>query len=116
MSARDGVQYQRHAFYSKTSLQDAHLAKVPENDVEMLHFQLNPKNWSFISEVREACRLLRKTGAEWIQARKRAMQNGEVPKDILTQIIKAAGKGLWHKCFRLDKEKSNYPHFKQCSK
>lgn len=93
MSARDGVQYQRHTFYGKTSLQDVHIEKVLESDFEMLHFQLNPKNWSFIREVREACRLLRKTGAEWIQARKTAMQNGEVPKDILTQIIKAARKG-----------------------
>ncbi|CAG14425.1 unnamed protein product, partial [Tetraodon nigroviridis] len=59
-------------------------------------FTLNPKNWSFIKEVREACCLLRKTGAEWIQQRRTAMQNGEVPKDILTQIIKAASKGNWH--------------------
>lgn len=44
-------------------------------------------------EVRGACRLLRQTGAQWIQQRKTAMRNGEVPKDILTQIIKSAGKG-----------------------
>eukprot|EP00066_Takifugu_rubripes_P011050 XP_003979406.1 PREDICTED: cholesterol 24-hydroxylase-like [Takifugu rubripes] len=55
-------------------------------------FMLNPKNWSFIREVRGACRLLRQTGAQWIQQRKTAMRNGEVPKDILTQIIKSAGK------------------------
>uniref|UniRef100_A0A674MVM9 Cholesterol 24-hydroxylase n=1 Tax=Takifugu rubripes TaxID=31033 RepID=A0A674MVM9_TAKRU len=55
---------------------------------------LNPKNWSFIREVRGACRLLRQTGAQWIQQRKTAMRNGEVPKDILTQIIKSAGKVL----------------------
>nr|AUX14953.1 cytochrome p450 CYP46A4 [Kryptolebias marmoratus] len=54
-------------------------------------FQFNPKNRRFIKEVREACRLLRTTGAQWIQRRKTAMQNGEdVPKDILTQIIKTA--------------------------
>ncbi|KAM9703855.1 cholesterol 24-hydroxylase-like [Menidia menidia] len=54
-------------------------------------FQLNPKNWPFINEVTEACRLLRTTGAEWIHTRKTAMQNGEdVPKDILTQIIKTS--------------------------
>lgn len=98
MFARDGVQCQRHTFCGKTSLQDAHMEKVLERDMEMLHVQLNPKNWSFIREVREACRLLRRTGAEWIQERKAAMQNGEVPKDILTQIIKAAGKGHWHQC------------------
>ncbi|XP_072218528.1 cholesterol 24-hydroxylase-like [Leuresthes tenuis] len=54
-------------------------------------FEFNPKNRSFINEVREACRLLRATGAEWIRKRKAAMQNGDdVPKDILTQIIKTA--------------------------
>ncbi|XP_030260221.1 cholesterol 24-hydroxylase [Sparus aurata] len=56
-------------------------------------FALNPKNRPFVNEVRESCRLLRTTGAKWIQDRKTAMQNGdEVPKDILTQIIKSAGK------------------------
>ncbi|XP_070704854.1 cholesterol 24-hydroxylase-like [Pempheris klunzingeri] len=56
-------------------------------------FELNPKNRPFINEVREACRLLRTTGAQWINDRKTAMQNGDdVPKDILTQIIKSAGK------------------------
>ncbi|KAK7907138.1 hypothetical protein WMY93_015750 [Mugilogobius chulae] len=55
-------------------------------------FQYKPQNWPFISEVREACRLLRSTGAQWINERKTAIQNGEnVPKDILTQIIKSAG-------------------------
>uniref|UniRef100_A0A8C6KRX7 Cytochrome P450 family 46 subfamily A member 1 n=1 Tax=Nothobranchius furzeri TaxID=105023 RepID=A0A8C6KRX7_NOTFU len=54
-------------------------------------FEYNPKNRRFIKEAREACRLLRKTGAEVIQKRKTAMQNDEdVPKDILTQIIKTA--------------------------
>nr|XP_033504800.1 cholesterol 24-hydroxylase-like [Epinephelus lanceolatus] len=56
-------------------------------------FEYNPKNRPFIKEVRDACCLLRTTGAQWIQNRKTAMQNGEdVPKDILTQIIKTAGK------------------------
>ncbi|XP_053193219.1 cholesterol 24-hydroxylase-like [Scomber japonicus] len=56
-------------------------------------FEFKPKNRSFMNEVREACRLLRTTGAQWIQNRKTAMQNGDdVPKDILTQIIKSAGK------------------------
>ncbi|XP_070781468.1 cholesterol 24-hydroxylase-like [Enoplosus armatus] len=56
-------------------------------------FAFNPKNRPFIKEVREACRLLRTTGAQWINDRKIAMRNGDdVPKDILTQIIKTAGK------------------------
>ncbi|XP_005724928.1 cholesterol 24-hydroxylase-like isoform X2 [Pundamilia nyererei] len=54
-------------------------------------FEFNPKNRRYINEVREACRLLRKTGAQWIAERKAAIENGdEVPKDILTQIIKTA--------------------------
>ncbi|XP_070843790.1 cholesterol 24-hydroxylase-like [Chaetodon trifascialis] len=56
-------------------------------------FQFNPKNWPVINEVKEACHLLRTTGAKWINERKTAMRNGDdVPKDILTQIIKSAGK------------------------
>ncbi|KAM7395738.1 hypothetical protein PAMA_007152 [Pampus argenteus] len=56
-------------------------------------FEFDPRNRSFINEVREACHLLRTTGAQWIQERKTAMQNNDdVPKDILTQIIKTAGK------------------------
>ncbi len=63
-------------------------------DPNLFLFQFNPKNRSFINEVREACQLLRTTGAKLIQERKTAMQKGEdVPKDILTQIIKSAGKG-----------------------
>ncbi|XP_072301020.1 cholesterol 24-hydroxylase-like [Eucyclogobius newberryi] len=55
-------------------------------------FEYKPQNWPFINEVRDACRLLRSTGAQWINERKTALQNGEdVPKDILTQIIKSAG-------------------------
>ncbi|XP_024146435.1 cholesterol 24-hydroxylase [Oryzias melastigma] len=54
-------------------------------------FQFKPKNRPFVKEVREACRLLRSTGAKWVHQRKTAMQNGEeVPKDILTQIIKTS--------------------------
>ncbi|XP_019738247.1 cholesterol 24-hydroxylase [Hippocampus comes] len=56
-------------------------------------FRLHPKNWAFVEEVRAACKLLRSTGTEWIQNRKLALQSGaDVPKDILTQIIKSAGK------------------------
>ncbi|XP_054617410.1 cholesterol 24-hydroxylase-like isoform X2 [Dunckerocampus dactyliophorus] len=52
-------------------------------------FQLYPKNWAFVKEVREACKLLRSTGAQWIHNRKVAIESGrDVPKDILTQIIK----------------------------
>uniref|UniRef100_A0AAY5KVI2 Cytochrome P450, family 46, subfamily A, polypeptide 1, tandem duplicate 3 n=1 Tax=Esox lucius TaxID=8010 RepID=A0AAY5KVI2_ESOLU len=57
----------------------------------LIHFQLNPKNWKFISEVKDAAKLLRITGRQWINKRKMAVQNGEdVPKDILTQILKTA--------------------------
>ncbi|CAJ1077233.1 cholesterol 24-hydroxylase-like [Xyrichtys novacula] len=56
-------------------------------------FEFKPGNRPFINEVRKACRLLRSTGARWIQDRKTALKNGDdVPKDILTQIIKTAGK------------------------
>ncbi|XP_034018676.1 cholesterol 24-hydroxylase-like isoform X2 [Thalassophryne amazonica] len=56
-------------------------------------FEFKPKNWPIVKEVREACRLLRATGSKWISERRAAIQNGEdVPKDILTQIIKTADK------------------------
>ncbi|XP_046877031.1 cholesterol 24-hydroxylase-like [Hypomesus transpacificus] len=56
-------------------------------------FQYNPKNRKCVREVREAIQLLRNTGAKWVNERKEAIQSGEyVPKDILTQIIKAANK------------------------
>uniref|UniRef100_A0A674B6M0 Cholesterol 24-hydroxylase-like n=1 Tax=Salmo trutta TaxID=8032 RepID=A0A674B6M0_SALTR len=52
-------------------------------------FQLYPKNKKFINEVKKSCQLLRSTGRQWINERKMAVQNGEdVPKDILTQILK----------------------------
>uniref|UniRef100_A0A8C9WPH1 Cholesterol 24-hydroxylase n=1 Tax=Scleropages formosus TaxID=113540 RepID=A0A8C9WPH1_SCLFO len=52
-----------------------------------------PWKWKFIKEVKDAIKLLRKTGEKCITERKRAMRNGEsVPKDILTQILKSAGK------------------------
>ncbi|KAK2856495.1 hypothetical protein Q5P01_005230 [Channa striata] len=57
--------------------------------VRDVFFEFKPKNKPFINKVREACHLLCITGAQWIRERKTAMQNGEdVPKDILTQIIK----------------------------
>ncbi|XP_041661038.1 cholesterol 24-hydroxylase-like [Cheilinus undulatus] len=56
-------------------------------------FEYKPKNRQFVNEVREACRLLRTTGAKWINERQTSVRNGDdVPKDILTQIIKTAGK------------------------
>ncbi|KAM3860915.1 cholesterol 24-hydroxylase-like [Diretmus argenteus] len=56
-------------------------------------FRLNPNNREFINKVREACKMLRSTGEKWINDRKVAIQNGDdVPKDILTQIIRTAGK------------------------
>uniref|UniRef100_A0A674B745 Cholesterol 24-hydroxylase-like n=1 Tax=Salmo trutta TaxID=8032 RepID=A0A674B745_SALTR len=56
-------------------------------------FQLYPKNKKFINEVKKSCQLLRSTGRQWINERKMAVQNGEdVPKDILTQILKTADK------------------------
>ncbi|XP_078131581.1 cholesterol 24-hydroxylase-like [Sander vitreus] len=58
-----------------------------------IFYEYKLKNRPFIKKVREACHLLRTTGAKWINDRKTAMQNGDdVPKDILTQIIKTAGK------------------------
>uniref|UniRef100_A0AAQ5X240 Cytochrome P450, family 46, subfamily A, polypeptide 1, tandem duplicate 4 n=1 Tax=Amphiprion ocellaris TaxID=80972 RepID=A0AAQ5X240_AMPOC len=54
-------------------------------NVRDIFFEYVPKNWPFVKEVRDACRLLRTTGAQWIHERKTAINNGdEVPKDILT--------------------------------
>uniref|UniRef100_A0A3Q0REX4 Cholesterol 24-hydroxylase n=1 Tax=Amphilophus citrinellus TaxID=61819 RepID=A0A3Q0REX4_AMPCI len=59
--------------------------------VRDMFFEFKPKNRAYVNKVREAARLLRTTGAKWISERKTAIQNGdEVPKDILTQIIKSA--------------------------
>uniref|UniRef100_A0A8C2I534 Cholesterol 24-hydroxylase n=1 Tax=Cyprinus carpio TaxID=7962 RepID=A0A8C2I534_CYPCA len=53
--------------------------------------QLFPKNWKTVQQIKDAAELLRKTGEKWIQKRKTAIENGEdVPKDILTQILKTA--------------------------
>uniref|UniRef100_A0A672ZYI5 Cytochrome P450, family 46, subfamily A, polypeptide 1, tandem duplicate 4 n=1 Tax=Sphaeramia orbicularis TaxID=375764 RepID=A0A672ZYI5_9TELE len=61
-------------------------------NLSLSNIQLNPKNRPFINEVREACRLLRATGAQWIHDRKTAIKNGvDVPKDVLIQILKTAG-------------------------
>nr|XP_061806420.1 cholesterol 24-hydroxylase-like [Nerophis lumbriciformis] len=62
-------------------------------NIRDVFFRFNPKNWAFVEEVRAACKLLRSTGSEWINNRREAIQSGgDVPKDILTQIIKSAGK------------------------
>lgn len=71
----------------------------PVVHLESAYSQFNPKNRRYVKEAREACRLLRRTGARVIHERKIAMQNGEdVPKDILTQIIKTAATGYVKKC------------------
>uniref|UniRef100_A0A8K9WTP7 Cholesterol 24-hydroxylase n=1 Tax=Oncorhynchus mykiss TaxID=8022 RepID=A0A8K9WTP7_ONCMY len=57
------------------------------------YIYLTFQNKKFINEVKKSCQLLRSTGRQWINERKMAVQNGEdVPKDILTQILKTAGK------------------------
>uniref|UniRef100_A0AAQ6A1N0 Cholesterol 24-hydroxylase n=1 Tax=Amphiprion ocellaris TaxID=80972 RepID=A0AAQ6A1N0_AMPOC len=67
------------------------LPKAIEACLKGMVYNYVPKNWPFVKEVRDACRLLRTTGAQWIHERKTAINNGdEVPKDILTQIIKSA--------------------------
>lgn len=54
-----------------------------------------PWHWKFVKEVEDSAELLRKTGKECIEKRKRAVKNGEeVPDDILTQILKSAGKSV----------------------
>ncbi|KAG7508919.1 cholesterol 24-hydroxylase-like [Solea senegalensis] len=56
-------------------------------------FAWKPSNRQYINEVKKAGQLLRSTGAQWINDRKAALRNGEdVPKDILTHIIKSADK------------------------
>ncbi|KAM9798342.1 cholesterol 24-hydroxylase-like [Neosynchiropus ocellatus] len=65
------------------------------HSIRDISFRFKPGNRAFIKKVREACRLLRVTGAKCIRDRKAAMQNGEdVPNDILTKIIETAGQAL----------------------
>uniref|UniRef100_A0A8C7JX13 Cholesterol 24-hydroxylase-like n=1 Tax=Oncorhynchus kisutch TaxID=8019 RepID=A0A8C7JX13_ONCKI len=69
----------------------------PQIPTRPLHFILSlyPKNKKFINEVKKSCQLLRSTGRQWINERKMAVQNGEdVPKDILTQILKTAEENI----------------------
>uniref|UniRef100_A0AAR2INE8 Cytochrome P450, family 46, subfamily A, polypeptide 1, tandem duplicate 4 n=1 Tax=Pygocentrus nattereri TaxID=42514 RepID=A0AAR2INE8_PYGNA len=52
-------------------------------------FTLFPRNKKKVQEIKEAVKLLRTTGSQWINQRKSAVENGDdVPKDILTQILK----------------------------
>ncbi|KAL1254370.1 hypothetical protein QQF64_016599, partial [Cirrhinus molitorella] len=60
-------------------------------DIREPFFALYPKNWKTVQQIKDAVELLRTTGEKWIQNRKTAIENGEnVPKDILTQILKTA--------------------------
>ncbi|NP_001079780.1 cytochrome P450 family 46 subfamily A member 1, gene 2 L homeolog [Xenopus laevis] len=55
----------------------------------MLKFSLGKRG--FIREVQSSVRLLRQTGKECIERRQKQIQDGEeIPKDILTQILKGA--------------------------
>ncbi|XP_078516271.1 cholesterol 24-hydroxylase-like [Lissotriton helveticus] len=56
-----------------------------------------PGNRQLVKDVRESVRLLRQTGKECIERRKKALENGEeIPMDILTQILKS--EALEEKC------------------
>ncbi|XP_042302570.1 cholesterol 24-hydroxylase-like [Sceloporus undulatus] len=52
-------------------------------------FEYMPGNRKTVNEIQKSLRLLRRTGKECIEQRRKAIQNGEeVPLDILTQILK----------------------------
>ncbi|XP_076872865.1 cholesterol 24-hydroxylase-like [Brachyhypopomus gauderio] len=54
-------------------------------------FRFLPWNKTKVQEIQDAVKLLRTTGAKWINQRRKAVENGEdVPKDILSQILKTA--------------------------
>nr|XP_056706863.1 LOW QUALITY PROTEIN: cholesterol 24-hydroxylase-like [Euleptes europaea] len=54
-------------------------------------FEYMPWNRKMVKEVQESLRLIRRTGKECIERRRKAIQNGEeIPVDILTQILKNA--------------------------
>uniref|UniRef100_A0A672ZY12 Cytochrome P450, family 46, subfamily A, polypeptide 1, tandem duplicate 4 n=1 Tax=Sphaeramia orbicularis TaxID=375764 RepID=A0A672ZY12_9TELE len=91
MSGTDSFLYGFNAGVKSVELLIILLIFQSEN-LSLSNIQLNPKNRPFINEVREACRLLRATGAQWIHDRKTAIKNGvDVPKDVLIQILKTAG-------------------------
>ncbi|XP_036416432.1 LOW QUALITY PROTEIN: cholesterol 24-hydroxylase-like [Colossoma macropomum] len=55
-------------------------------------FTLFPRNKKKVQEIKDAVELLRTTGSQWIHQRKSAVENGDdVPKDVLTQMLKTAG-------------------------
>ncbi|XP_043930623.1 cholesterol 24-hydroxylase-like [Protopterus annectens] len=59
--------------------------------VQNPYMQYMPQHRKFVKDVQESAKLLRRTGRECIERRKEAVRNGEdVPKDILTQILKSA--------------------------
>ncbi|KAJ7345172.1 hypothetical protein JRQ81_001122 [Phrynocephalus forsythii] len=54
-------------------------------------FKYMPGNRKVVQEIRECLKLLRDTGKECIEQRRKAIENGEeIPMDILTQILKSA--------------------------
>ncbi|XP_044277292.1 cholesterol 24-hydroxylase-like [Varanus komodoensis] len=56
-------------------------------------FEYLPWNRKLVREIQESVRLLRHTGKECIEQRRKAIQKGEeVPVDILTQILKVEGR------------------------
>lgn len=57
--------------------------------------QYMPGKQKLIKEIQESVRLLRRVGKECIEQRREDIQNGEEARvDILTQILKAAGRKL----------------------
>ncbi|XP_072350507.1 cholesterol 24-hydroxylase-like [Scyliorhinus torazame] len=55
------------------------------------YMQYMPQHWKFVKEVWDSLELLRNTGKQCIEERKKAVANGEdVPRDILTYILKSA--------------------------
>uniref|UniRef100_A0ABM5FBG7 Cholesterol 24-hydroxylase-like n=1 Tax=Pogona vitticeps TaxID=103695 RepID=A0ABM5FBG7_9SAUR len=54
-------------------------------------FKYIPRNRKIVQEIRESLKLLRRTGKECIEQRRKAIENGEeIPMDILSQILKSA--------------------------
>ncbi|KAH0620373.1 hypothetical protein JD844_020732, partial [Phrynosoma platyrhinos] len=67
--------------------------RVPLFELVMSDKKYMPWNRKVVKEIRESVKLLRRTGKECIEQRKRAIQNEEdVPLDVLTQILKNAGR------------------------
>ncbi|XP_043372464.1 cholesterol 24-hydroxylase isoform X1 [Dermochelys coriacea] len=59
------------------------------NEIRVPFVQYMPGKQKIIKEIQESVRLLRRVGKECIEQRREAIQNGEeVPRDILTQILK----------------------------